>query len=116
MIIKINKRKLIERETHHKVGLALSGGGIRGLAHIGILKGLMEAKIPIHMISCQRRIKFDRNAGWKLTHFAGGLKRRILLTPVRVSPVYPWWRYQPVAQSLSQLLTYPLICKFRREY
>lgn len=51
MIIKINKRKLIERETHHKVGLALSGGGIRGLAHIGILKGLMEAKIPIHMIS-----------------------------------------------------------------
>ena len=65
---------------------------------------------------CQRRIKFDRNAGWKLTHFAGGLKRRILLTPVRVSPVYPWWRYQPVAQSLSQLLTYPLICKFRREY
>ena len=66
--------------------------------------------------SCQRRIKFDRNAGWKLTHFAGGLKRRILLTPVRVSPVYPWWRYQPVAQSLSQLLTYPLICKFRREY
>ena len=69
-----------------------------------------------HIMKCQRRIKFDRNAGWKLTHFAGGLKRRILLTPVRVSPVYPWWRYQPVAQSLSQLLTYPLICKFRREY
>lgn len=76
----------------------------------------MECDVVVILESCQRRIKFDRNAGWKLTHFAGGLKRRILLTPVRVSPVYPWWRYQPVAQSLSQLLTYPLICKFRREY
>lgn len=34
-----------------KVGLALSGGGARGLAHIGVLKALQEAKIPIDYIA-----------------------------------------------------------------
>lgn len=30
-----------------KIGLALSGGGVRGLAHIGVLQLLEESKIPI---------------------------------------------------------------------
>lgn len=34
-----------------KVGLALSGGGPRGAAHIGVLKVLMEHKIPIDFIA-----------------------------------------------------------------
>jgi NTE family protein len=34
-----------------RIGLALSGGGARGLAHIGVLKVLEEAKIPIDFIS-----------------------------------------------------------------
>ncbi len=34
-----------------KVGLALSGGGARGLAHIGVLKVLEENNIPIDVIS-----------------------------------------------------------------
>lgn len=34
-----------------KVGLALSGGGARGLAHIGVLKALEEAKVPIDYIA-----------------------------------------------------------------
>jgi NTE family protein len=34
-----------------KVGLALGGGGARGLAHIGVLKALEEEKIPIHAIA-----------------------------------------------------------------
>ena len=34
-----------------KIGLALSGGGARGLAHIGVLKVLEEAEIPIGYIS-----------------------------------------------------------------
>jgi NTE family protein len=29
----------------HKIGLALSGGGVRGLAHIGVIKALTEAGI-----------------------------------------------------------------------
>ena len=34
-----------------RIGLVLSGGGARGLAHIGVLKVLEEAKIPIDFIS-----------------------------------------------------------------
>ena len=33
-----------------KVGLVLSGGGAKGLAHIGVLKVLEEADIPIDYI------------------------------------------------------------------
>jgi len=33
------------------IGLALSGGGVRGLAHIGVLKVLEEARVPIHCIA-----------------------------------------------------------------
>ena len=34
-----------------KIGLALSGGGARGFAHIGVLKALIENNIPIDMIA-----------------------------------------------------------------
>ncbi len=34
-----------------KVGLALGSGGARGIAHIGVIKALLEAGIPIHMIA-----------------------------------------------------------------
>lgn len=34
-----------------KIGLALSGGAARGIAHIGVLKALGEAQIPIDMIA-----------------------------------------------------------------
>lgn len=34
-----------------KIGLALSGGGARGFAHIGVLKALVENEIPIDMIA-----------------------------------------------------------------
>ena len=34
-----------------KIGLALSGGAARGMAHIGVLKALEEASIPVDMIS-----------------------------------------------------------------
>ena len=34
-----------------KIGLALSGGGARGFAHIGVLKVLVENDIPIDMIA-----------------------------------------------------------------
>lgn len=36
---------------YRKVGLALSGGGLRGLAHIGALKALIDNGIPIDMIA-----------------------------------------------------------------
>ena len=34
-----------------KVGLALSGGGLRGAAHIGVLKVLLDNHIPIDMVA-----------------------------------------------------------------
>ncbi len=34
-----------------KVGLALSGGGARGFAHVGVLKALVENDIPIDLIA-----------------------------------------------------------------
>jgi NTE family protein len=45
-----------------KVGLALGGGGARGLAHLGVMKVLEEARIPIHLIT-----------GTSLGALAGGL-------------------------------------------
>ncbi len=64
-----------------KVGIALSGGGARGFAHLGVLKVLTEAKIPIDMIagtsagsfvggalaagmSVDEVIEMGRNVGW----------------------------------------------------
>jgi NTE family protein len=44
----------MRQRTRHKgrnIGLALGGGGARGLAHIGVLKLLNREKIPIHIIA-----------------------------------------------------------------
>jgi NTE family protein len=37
--------------SRKKIGLALSGGGARGFAHIGVLKALADNEIPIDMIA-----------------------------------------------------------------
>ena len=34
-----------------RIGLALSGGGARGIAHVGVLKALDEMRIPIHCVT-----------------------------------------------------------------
>jgi NTE family protein len=34
-----------------KIGVALSGGGIRGFAHLGVLEVLEEAEVPVHLIA-----------------------------------------------------------------
>ena len=34
-----------------KVGLALGSGGVRGLAHIGVIKSLVRAGVPIDYLS-----------------------------------------------------------------
>jgi NTE family protein len=44
----------MRQRTRHKernIGLALGGGGARGLAHIGVLKVLDRENIPIHIIA-----------------------------------------------------------------
>jgi NTE family protein len=42
--------KFFRRKTH-KIGLALSGGAAKGLAHIGVLKALKEAEVPIDILA-----------------------------------------------------------------
>ncbi|MGH7873218.1 MAG: cyclic nucleotide-binding and patatin-like phospholipase domain-containing protein [Candidatus Binatia bacterium] len=42
--------KLARRLTGAAVGLALSGGGARGFAHIGVIRALQETRIPIDVI------------------------------------------------------------------
>ncbi len=37
--------------TPPRIGLALSGGGARGVAHVGVLKVLEEMRIPIHCVT-----------------------------------------------------------------
>lgn len=39
------------RKTNKRVGVALGSGGMRGMAHIGVLQVLEEAGIPIDLIS-----------------------------------------------------------------
>ncbi len=41
----------VEAAQRPKIGLALSGGGARGLAHVGVLKALEEKRIPIDYIA-----------------------------------------------------------------
>ncbi len=36
--------------THRGVGLVLSGGGARGFAHLGVVKALREARVPIDFV------------------------------------------------------------------
>ena len=37
--------------TRPRIGLALSGGGARGLAHIGVIKVLEELRVPVHCVT-----------------------------------------------------------------
>ncbi|MBR5813374.1 MAG: patatin-like phospholipase family protein, partial [Bacteroidaceae bacterium] len=37
--------------AQQKVGLVMSGGGAKGLAHIGVIKALEEERIPIDYVT-----------------------------------------------------------------
>lgn len=40
-----------ETPKRPRIGLALSGGGARGAAHIGVLKVLDELRVPVHCVA-----------------------------------------------------------------
>lgn len=44
-------RKRVEQSERPKVGLALSGGAARGIAHVGVLKVLAEHSIPVDFVA-----------------------------------------------------------------
>lgn len=50
-IIEIDKGDLIPRRREPRIGLALSAGAARGLAHIGVIQVLEELDIPIYAVA-----------------------------------------------------------------
>src|SRR3989344_311051 len=48
---KMPKKRIRIHKARPKVGLALSGGVVRGISHIGVLKVLEREKIPIDLIA-----------------------------------------------------------------
>lgn len=44
-------RTFVESDSRPKIGVALGGGGARGMAHVGVLRSLESAGIPIDMIA-----------------------------------------------------------------
>ncbi len=47
----LNFRPVQSKSATPKVGVALSGGGLRGFAHVGVLEALIQHEIPIDMIA-----------------------------------------------------------------
>ncbi|XP_008556860.1 neuropathy target esterase sws isoform X2 [Microplitis demolitor] len=87
--------------TGTSVGLVLGGGGARGAAHIGMLKAIMEAGIPIDMVG-----------GVSIGSFMGALwcmEKNITTTTQKArewsKKMTQWWR-----QILD--LTYPMTSMF----
>jgi NTE family protein len=69
--------------TGHGIGLTLSGGGARGFAHIGVLRALEEAKIPIDAVggtSIGAIIAGGVAAGWKYEEMVYHIKRTFVET------------------------------------
>lgn len=70
-------------EGRPKIGLVLSGGGARGVAHVGVLKALEELRIPIDCI-----------AGASMGSIVGGLYASGM-SPAQIEAVFQHadWRY-----------------------
>jgi hypothetical protein len=75
-----------------RVGLALSGGSVRGLAHIGVIKALTEAGIhPLHPRG--------------LRAYPAHYRRAIRHTDVLVTPSIPAAGYVPGARAVERMIT-----------
>ena len=64
--------------TGRGVGLVLSGGGARGFAHIGILRALREAQIPIDLVggtSMGAILGADISQGWSVEELTDRFRR-----------------------------------------
>ena len=46
------------------VGLVLSGGGSRGLAHLGVLHALDDAGVPVDIIGGTSQVRLHTEAGY----------------------------------------------------
>ncbi len=90
-----------------KVGLVLSGGGARGIAHLGLIKAMEERKIPIDMIS-------GTSAGAIIgALYASGRTTDEILHMVKSVSTY---QLLSPAYSLKGVLKIEVLMKFLRKY
>lgn len=80
-----------------RVGLALSGGSIRGVAHLGVLHAFEEANIDIHALS-------GASAGSLVaTLYASGLSPHRILNIVKETSLFELFRPKWPATGLTDL-------------
>ncbi|MCC5918162.1 MAG: patatin-like phospholipase family protein [Cryomorphaceae bacterium] len=79
------------------IGLCLSGGGARGLAHLGVLKALDELEVPIEMIS---GTSAGAIAG---SMYAAGLSPETILEKVRTKSVFDVFKLALGKSGLSEM-------------
>lgn len=72
LILLILPFSLVYTSPRKKVGIVLSGGGAKGVAHIGVIKALEELNIPIDYI-----------AGTSIGAIIGGLYSRLYIRTIR---------------------------------
>lgn len=89
--------------TKKKIGLALSGGGARGFAHIGVLKALVAHDIPINLIAGTSAGSFVGGA------FASGLSVDEI---VEIGRKVSWFGVAGFSYSPRGLLTNAPMTKF----
>ena len=92
--------------TNKKIGLALSGGGARGYAHVGVLKAFVENNIPIDLV-----------AGTSAGSFVGGAIASGLSVDeiVRIGKKISWFGVAGFSYSPRGLLSNAPIGKFVRD-
>ncbi len=94
-------------KSNPTIGLALSGGGIRGVAHLGVLKALEERNIPISQIA---GVSAGSIVG--ALYASGYTVDEILVMIKKVSA----FRLLQPALSFKGLLKVDVIKKFLRQY
>lgn len=89
-----------------KVGLALSGGAARGFAHLGVLKVLVEAGIPVDMVAGTSAGSFAGAA------FAAGMPVEEI---IEMSRKVSWAKISGLTASPRSLLSNAPMARFIRE-
>ncbi|MBX3243222.1 MAG: patatin-like phospholipase family protein [Acidobacteria bacterium] len=96
-----------EIAENKKIGIALSGGGARGFAHVGVLKALVENDIPIDAIAGTSAGSFVGGA------FASGLEvEQIIALGKKIG----WFGMAGFSYSPKGLLSNAPMGRFIKEY
>jgi NTE family protein len=86
-----------------KIGLALSGGGARGFAHVGVLKALTDNGIPIDLVAGTSAGSFVGGA------FASGLSAEEIIA---IGKKISWFGVAGFSYSPRGLLSNAPMAKF----